>query len=99
MKTKSTENGNGQCAVQDLEIQLGNARVRSADARQLLADISAFVLDIGGDGSLPMERRLSMIRETIAHDVAGLLNDNVRCFVPRCDGWASRMESFERFDV
>jgi hypothetical protein len=55
-------------------------------AQNLLEDLAAFVSDFGNDMSVPQEKRLAMIRETIAHDVAGLLA-NKPCFVPRCDGW------------
>jgi hypothetical protein len=55
-------------------------------AHNLLEDLAAFVSDFGNDISVPIEKRLTMIRTTIAHDVAGLLA-NDPCFVPRCDGW------------
>jgi|688.fasta_scaffold235450_3 hypothetical protein len=77
------------CYVQDVrEARLIGEALGEAEsaAHNLLADIAAFVSDIGNDLTMPLERRLTMIRTTIAHDVYGLLADEP-CFLPRCNGW------------
>jgi len=78
--------GAGEIAAQDYKTKYSDLLARHFEREALLQDLAAFVSDFGNDVSVPIEKRLTMIRTTIAHDVAGILSEDPH-FLPRCSGW------------
>jgi hypothetical protein len=84
--TTHTTTGAGETAAHDYKTKYSDLLAKHFEREAFLEDLASFVSDFGNDMTVPLEKRLTMIRTTIAHDVAGLLA-NDPCFVPRCDGW------------
>jgi hypothetical protein len=84
----TTENttGAGAIAAHDYKTKYSDLLARHFEREAFLQDLAAFISDFGNDMSVPTERRLSVIRETIAHDVAGILSDDPH-WLPRLSGW------------
>jgi hypothetical protein len=71
---------------QDWKSKYSDLLARHFEREAFLQDLAAFVSDFGNDMTVPLEKRLTMIRTTIAHDVAGILAEDPH-FLPRCSGW------------
>jgi hypothetical protein len=78
--------GAGVIAAHDYKTKYSDLLAKHFEREAFLEDLASFVSDFGNDISVPIEKRLTMIRTTIAHDVAGILSEEA-CFLPRVGGW------------